>query len=226
MRSWVGTPVELSWSGERIRTRKTKTEKKRYAAYASTNPVYQIQDMSVALTVIAIEVGCLSKTLIDHRFTMSEFGGTEEVMKCLRESKEQKKAIRDEAQRKEALMEKNHREVLTARDEIIVAARRDLGESKEEVQELIPKLRSLEELHQNDLKMTSSLTVEVKELREFKEQAGKEAVRAKRDALLSPITCQHCSKRFDDGVFMCWKANNFEPRLPFYPKPHEVLAYF
>uniref|UniRef100_A0A803QHS5 Uncharacterized protein n=1 Tax=Cannabis sativa TaxID=3483 RepID=A0A803QHS5_CANSA len=105
----------------------TKIPLKIYAACAFTYPVYQVQEMSVALTV----------------------------------------------------------EVLAARDEIITAARRDLRDSKEEVQELTAKLRSLEELHQNHLNTTPSLTVEVKEL-----------------------------------------PNNFDLRLPFYPKPEEVLAHF
>uniref|UniRef100_A0A803NKC1 Uncharacterized protein n=1 Tax=Cannabis sativa TaxID=3483 RepID=A0A803NKC1_CANSA len=148
----------------------TQLPTKRYAACASSNHVYQIQDMSVTLTAIVVEAGHLSKTLIDHRFTMLEFGGMDE--------------------------------------------------------ELIAKLKSLDELHQTNLEATTNLTVELKELHQFRDQTRKETAKAARDALLAPITCQHYEKHFDDGVFMCWKANNFEPRLPFYPNPKVVLAQF
>uniref|UniRef100_A0A803Q7B8 Uncharacterized protein n=1 Tax=Cannabis sativa TaxID=3483 RepID=A0A803Q7B8_CANSA len=94
------------------------------------------------------------------------------------------------------------------------------------IQELIAKLKSLEELHQTNLEATTILTVELKELREFWDQTHKEGTEAKRDALLASITCQHYEKRFDDRVFMCSKANNFEPRLPFYSNPKVVLAKF
>uniref|UniRef100_A0A803Q6I4 Uncharacterized protein n=1 Tax=Cannabis sativa TaxID=3483 RepID=A0A803Q6I4_CANSA len=101
-------------------------------------------------------------------------------------------------------MEQNHREALKARDEVISTVRRDLRDSKEEVQELTAKLKSLGELHETDLETIVKLTVEVKEL----------------------LTCQHCRKHFDDGVFMCWTTNDYNLRLPFYPKPREVLVRF
>uniref|UniRef100_A0A803Q289 Uncharacterized protein n=1 Tax=Cannabis sativa TaxID=3483 RepID=A0A803Q289_CANSA len=70
------------------------------------------------------------------------------------------------------------------------------------------------------------ISVKLKELCEFWDQTRKEAAKAARDILLALITCKDCEKCFEDGVFMCWKANKFEPRLPFFPKPKAVIAQF
>uniref|UniRef100_A0A803P4K5 Uncharacterized protein n=1 Tax=Cannabis sativa TaxID=3483 RepID=A0A803P4K5_CANSA len=123
-------------------------------------------------------------------------------------------------------MEQNHQEALKAKDEVLATAKRDLRDSKEAIKELTAKLKSLEELHQENLQSIANLTVEVKGLHEFKEQAEKEAAKAKRDALLALITCQHCKKRFDGGVFMAWQTNSQNLSLNFYPKPKESLARF
>uniref|UniRef100_A0A803PCQ8 Uncharacterized protein n=1 Tax=Cannabis sativa TaxID=3483 RepID=A0A803PCQ8_CANSA len=71
-------------------------------------------------------------------------------------------------------MERSHQEALKAkakevkekddalrtRDEAMTKARCELREAKEVAEELSAKMKSLEELHQADLKTTANLTVE------------------------------------------------------------------
>uniref|UniRef100_A0A803PTA1 Uncharacterized protein n=1 Tax=Cannabis sativa TaxID=3483 RepID=A0A803PTA1_CANSA len=63
------------------------------------------------------ETGHLSKTLIDHGYIMSEFGGMDEAMKSLRDFGVERKAFREEAQEKEAQAERRHQEALKAKAE-------------------------------------------------------------------------------------------------------------
>uniref|UniRef100_A0A803QJB7 Uncharacterized protein n=1 Tax=Cannabis sativa TaxID=3483 RepID=A0A803QJB7_CANSA len=51
--------------------------------------------------------------------------------------------------------------------------KKDLRDSREENHELLVKLKSLEELHQTNLEITTNLTIELKELREFWDKTQK-----------------------------------------------------
>ncbi|KAM6556781.1 hypothetical protein CsatB_003800 [Cannabis sativa] len=31
----------------------------------------------------------------------------------------------------------------------------------------------------------------------------------------SLVTCEHCIKRYEDDIFMCWRSNKFVPSLNF-----------
>ncbi|XP_060965650.1 uncharacterized protein LOC133034561 [Cannabis sativa] len=129
---------------------------------------------------------------------MSEFGVMDEAMKSLRDLAAERKAFQEEAQEKEAQAERRHQEALKSKseelrakddalkalDEAVTKARHELREAKEAVEDLIAKLKSMEELNQADLKMTANLTVEVKELRDSEDQTQK---KAKRDELLAPV---------------------------------------
>ncbi|KAM6578067.1 hypothetical protein CsatB_029904 [Cannabis sativa] len=127
--------------------------------------------------------------------------------------------IRDEALRRDRL-EAKHQEELRAEGEATAKAKRELREAREALDEMVAKVRSLEETHQADLESRAALAAE---LRDFKEQASKKAKRAE---LLSPVSCGRCPKRFDDGVFMAWSTNDQNIKLTFYPKPEEMIAKF
>ncbi|KAM6575103.1 hypothetical protein CsatA_023430 [Cannabis sativa] len=130
--------------------------------------------------------------------------------------------IRDEAMRRDRL-EAKHQEELRAEGEATAKAKRELWEAREALDEMVAKVRSLEETHQANLESRAALAAELKELRDFKEQASKKAKRAE---LLSPVSCGRCPKRFDDGVFMAWSTNDQNIKLTFYPKPEEMIAKF
>uniref|UniRef100_A0A803PAR1 Uncharacterized protein n=1 Tax=Cannabis sativa TaxID=3483 RepID=A0A803PAR1_CANSA len=98
--------------------------------------------------------------------------------------------------------------------------------SEMEIQGLTEKLKTLKELHKTNLETTASMSVELYELREFWERTQKEAPKATREALLTPKTCKHCAKIFEDGVFMCWKSNKFEPHLHFMLDPEATMVCF
>uniref|UniRef100_A0A803QIV6 Uncharacterized protein n=1 Tax=Cannabis sativa TaxID=3483 RepID=A0A803QIV6_CANSA len=93
------------------------------------------------------------------------------------------------------------------------------------------KLRESEDMmetlrNDTDSETTVSMSFELKELHEFREWTQKEAAKAGRDALFAPVICKNYEKRFEDGVFMCWKSNKFEPRLHFLPDPETTVAQF
>ncbi|KAM6593428.1 hypothetical protein CsatA_001131 [Cannabis sativa] len=200
---------------------------------------------------LAAEAGRLSKNIINHGFTLSDFGDMNDVRKVLQdltaerqiyqEAAERQEAaakakeeeakrreaqaeamIRDEAQRRDR-MEAQHQEELRAQTEAAEKARRDLREAREALDEMVAKVRSLEETHQSDIESKAALAAELKELRDFKEQSARKAKRAE---LLSPVSCARCPKRFDDDVYMAWATNDQSIKLTFYPKPEEMIARF
>uniref|UniRef100_A0A803QDX0 Uncharacterized protein n=1 Tax=Cannabis sativa TaxID=3483 RepID=A0A803QDX0_CANSA len=144
--------------------------------------------------------GHISKTLIDQGFIVLELGGMDGVLRKLGESENQ--------------METLHNDTL------------DLLNAQEEIQGLMVKLKTLEELHKTDLETVVSMSAELKELRKFWEQTQREATKGAGEALLTPVTYKHCVKHFEDGVFMCWKLNKFEPRLHFMPDPEDTVVRF
>ncbi|KAM6556757.1 hypothetical protein CsatB_003776 [Cannabis sativa] len=179
-----------------------------YAACASLNSVYQVQDINNAM---AAEEADRWKALAKAKL--------EEEAKQ-REAQAEAK-LREEAQQREVELEARHHEALKAEGE--ARARRELWEAKEAMDEMATKVKSLEELHQADLQSKANLVVELKELKDFRDQALK---KAKRDELLTPVSCKHCVKRFDDGLYMAWQSNGQSIKLDFYPKPEEALAKF
>ncbi|XP_060972733.1 inactive protein RESTRICTED TEV MOVEMENT 2-like [Cannabis sativa] len=231
----------------------TQFPPKRYASCASRNSIYQVQDIISVMAAITAETDRLSKTLIDHGYVMSEFGGIDEAMRILPDLSVKRRAIQEEAARREALVEAKlqeeakqrealaeaklreearqkeaevearHQEALKVEGEAAARARRELREAREAMDEMVAKVKSLEELHQANLESKANLAVELKELKDFRDQALK---KAKKDELLTPVSCKHCIKRFDDGVYMAWQSNGQSIKLDFYPKPEEALAKF
>ncbi|KAM6556126.1 hypothetical protein CsatB_003145 [Cannabis sativa] len=243
-------PFAAEMTGE-FASQLTRCAPKRFATCASLNSIFQVQDLSHSLTVLAAEAGRLSKNIINHGFTLSDFGDMNDVRKVLQdltakrqiyqEAAERQEAaakakeeeakrreaqaeamIRDEAQRRDR-MEAHHQEELRAQTEAAEKARRDLREAREALDEMVAKVRSLEETHQSDIESKAALAAELKELRDFKEQSTRKAKRAE---LLSPVSCARCPKRFDDGVYMAWATNDQSIKLTFYPKPEEMIAKF
>ncbi|KAM6560681.1 hypothetical protein CsatA_029920 [Cannabis sativa] len=243
-------PFAAEMTGE-FASQLTRCAPKRFATCASLNSIFQVQDLSHSLTVLAAEAGRLSKNILNHGFTLSDFGDMNDVRKVLQdltaerqiyqEAAERQEAaakakeeeakrreaqaeamIRDEAQRRDR-MEAQHQEELRTQTEAAEKARRDLREAREALDEMVAKVRSLEETHQSDIESKAALAAKLKELRDFKEQSTRKAKRAE---LLSPVSCARCPKRFDDGVYMAWATNDQSIKLTFYPKPEEMIAKF
>ncbi|KAM6571825.1 hypothetical protein CsatA_015905 [Cannabis sativa] len=243
-------PFAAEMTGE-FASQLTRCTPKRFATCASLNSIFQVQDLCHSLTVLAAKAGRLSKNIINHGFVLSDFGDMNDVRKVLQdltaerqlyqEAAERREAaakaneeeakrreaqaeamIRDEAQRRDRL-EAQHQEELRAESEAAAKAKRELREAREALDEMVAKVRSLEETHQANLESRAALAAELKELRDFKEQTTK---KAKRVELLSPVSCGQCPKRFDDGVFMAWSTNDQNIKLTFYPKPEEMIAKF
>ncbi|XP_060961621.1 uncharacterized protein LOC133031883 [Cannabis sativa] len=244
-------PFAAEMTGEFV-SQLTRCAPKRFAACASLNSIFQVQDLSHSLTVLAAEAGRLSKNLINQGFVLSEFGGMDEVMKILQDLTAERRTYREDAERQEALakakfeeearrreaqaeamirdealrrdrLEAKHQEELRAEGEATAKAKRELQEAREALDEMAAKVKFLKEVHQADLESRANLAVELKELKDFKDQALK---RAKKDELLSPVSCSRCVKRFDDGVYMAWSTNGQNIKLDFYPKPAEMIAKF
>ncbi|KAM6571072.1 hypothetical protein CsatA_015152 [Cannabis sativa] len=234
----------------------TRCAPKRFAACASLNSIYQVQDLSHSLTVLAAEASRLSKNLINHGFVLSELGGMDEVIKILQDLTAERRTYQEDAERHEALakgikpnkfeeearrreaqaeamirdealrrdrLEAKHQEELRAEGEATAKAKREFREAREALDEMAAKVKSLEEVHQADLESRANLAVELKELKDFNDQALK---KAKKDELLSPVSCSRCVKRFDDGVYMAWSTNGQNIKLDFHPKPVGMIAKF
>uniref|UniRef100_A0A803QB22 Uncharacterized protein n=1 Tax=Cannabis sativa TaxID=3483 RepID=A0A803QB22_CANSA len=80
-----------------------------FVIFASANPIYQIQDVSMAMTSIAAKVGRLSKTLIDQGFVTAKHGGIDKALKKLKEPDKWEEALKDEVLVEKALREQDQR---------------------------------------------------------------------------------------------------------------------
>ncbi|XP_060961766.1 uncharacterized protein LOC133031975 [Cannabis sativa] len=77
-------PFAAEMTGE-FASQLTRCAPKRFATCASLNSIFQVQDLSHSLTVLAAEAGRLSKNIINHGFTLSDFGDMNDVRKVLQD---------------------------------------------------------------------------------------------------------------------------------------------
>uniref|UniRef100_A0A803NIZ5 Uncharacterized protein n=1 Tax=Cannabis sativa TaxID=3483 RepID=A0A803NIZ5_CANSA len=88
---------------------------RRFASCASSNPIYQVQDMGLALTSITAEAGCLSKNLIDQGYVVAKHGGIWGMLKKVKEAGEQKETLHNDILVEKALKEREQKAAEEAR---------------------------------------------------------------------------------------------------------------
>uniref|UniRef100_A0A803Q7J2 Uncharacterized protein n=1 Tax=Cannabis sativa TaxID=3483 RepID=A0A803Q7J2_CANSA len=110
---------------------------------------------------IIAEAGCLSKTLIDQGFAVSELGGMDGFMRKLRESEDWMESLHSEGLVEKALRKRDQVK-LKITDDVIASNQKDFLNAQEEIQGLSAKLKTLEELHKIDLETTASIASRTK----------------------------------------------------------------
>ncbi|XP_060971036.1 uncharacterized protein LOC133037667 [Cannabis sativa] len=184
-------PFAAEMTGE-FASQLTRCAPKRFAACASLNSIFQVQDLSHSLTVLAAEAGRLSKNIINHGFNLSDFGDMNEIRKVLQDLTTERQLYQEAAERREAAakaneeeakrreaqaeamireealrrdrLEAKHQEELRAEGEATAKARRELREAREALDEMVAKVRSLEETHRANLESRATLAAEPMEL--------------------------------------------------------------
>ncbi|XP_060965255.1 uncharacterized protein LOC133034225 [Cannabis sativa] len=96
-------PFAAEMTGE-FASQLTRCAPKRFATCASLNSIFQVQDLSHSLTVLAAEAGRLSKNIINHGFTLSDFGDMNDVRKVLQDLTAERQIYQEAAEHQEVGM--------------------------------------------------------------------------------------------------------------------------
>uniref|UniRef100_A0A803PZ65 Uncharacterized protein n=1 Tax=Cannabis sativa TaxID=3483 RepID=A0A803PZ65_CANSA len=136
---------------------------RRYATNTSSNPVYQIQGMSVAFTSLPNYYrGRSSFQDIDRpRVCVLELGGMDRVLRKLKEAKSQMETLCNDTLAEKALKER-YKEALKAKDRTIASGQKDLLNAQEEIQGISMKLKALEELDKTDIEIVANMSFELR----------------------------------------------------------------
>ncbi|KAM6554235.1 hypothetical protein CsatB_024269 [Cannabis sativa] len=154
----------------------TRCAPKRFATCASLNSIFQVQDLSHSLTVLAAEAGRLSKNIISHGFALSDFGDMNDVKKVLQDLTAERQIYQEAAERQEAAA-KAKEERAKAREE--EAIRRE-AQAEDMIQAEAQRRGRMEAHHQEELRaQTEAAEKARRDLREAREALDEMAAKVR-----------------------------------------------
>ncbi|KAM6600854.1 hypothetical protein CsatA_020463 [Cannabis sativa] len=168
-------PFAAEMTGE-FASQLTRCAPKRFATCASLNSIFQVQDLSHSLTVLAAEAGRLSKNIINHGFALSDFGDMNDVKKVLQDLTAERQIYQEAAERQEAAA-KAKEEKAKAREE--EAIRRE-AQAENMIQAEAQRRGRMEAHHQEELRaQTEAAEKARRDLREAREALDEMAAKVR-----------------------------------------------